>query len=162
MPDRAADDRSAPLHSGEGYISGSGNGQPRESYRGPTTLPQAPRIQRAAQIDPAVPAMSRGRHIDSAHAMRNDVPSRASMPTRGFDRGNDVMRMPERPVYQPARAEPLRQNYQPRYAPSQRAAQEFGPQPRAESHEQRSAPSHGESHSGGHAASGGGGDSHGH
>jgi hypothetical protein len=163
LPGRAINDRSAPLHAGEGYISGSGNGQPRESYRGPTTLPQTPQIQRAALIDPAaVRAVNRGQHIDGGRAMRNDMPSRESMPTRGFDRGNDVMRMPERPAYQPARAEPMRQNYQPRYEPPQRATQEFRPQPHAESHEQRSAPSHGESHSGGHAASGGRGDSHSH
>jgi hypothetical protein len=138
MSDRALDDRAAPLHSGEGYISGTGRGQPHESYRGPSTLPQAPQIQ---------PDVNREQRIDTS--------------SRRFDRGNDPMRMPERSASQPTRAEPMRQNYQPRYEPAQRT-QEFRPQPRAESHEQRSESSHGESHSSGHAASGGREDSHGH
>ncbi|HEY0199473.1 MAG TPA: DUF6600 domain-containing protein [Rhodanobacter sp.] len=162
MPDHGINSRSTTLGPGEGYISGSGNGQPRESYRGPSTLPQTPHIQRAAQIDQVTSDASREPRIGNGPAMRNDSPTRENMPARRFDRSNDVMRMPDRPAYQPARAEPMRQNYQPRYEAPQRAAQEFRPQPHMESHEQRSAPSHGESHSGGHAASGGRDDSHGH
>jgi hypothetical protein len=154
QPENMANDGSASPRSGEGYISRSGNGQPREIYRGPSTLPQTPQIRRATQLNPMAPGANR--------EQRNDLPARESMQPRRFDRGNDATRMPERSAYQPARAEPMHQNYQPRYEAPQRQTQEFRSQSHTESHEQRSAPSRGESHSESKAASGGRNDSRGH
>jgi hypothetical protein len=129
--ERHGDDASP--RAGEGYITGAG--QRRETYRGPSTLPQAPQMQRATPIQPESAKAGRDRSAT--------MPGRENMQPRSasIDRQNDAMRMPERPAYQPARAEPMRQGYQPRYEPS-RPAQEFRSQPRQESHEQRSAPSH--------------------
>lgn len=122
QPGRA--DAAAPLHTGEGYISGAGNNRMRETYRGPSTLPQAPQIQRAETQRQPTPEVNREQRFEP----RDRAPR------------NDVMRMPERPAYQPQR-----QNFQPRYEP-QREAPSFRQQPHAESHEQRSAPAH-EAHS---------------
>ncbi|MEP6899568.1 MAG: DUF6600 domain-containing protein [Rhodanobacter sp.] len=152
MSDRNDADRRQSLRNGEGYISGAGDNQSRETYRGASTLPVVPQIQRATPIRQTAPA---GR-TDTGRMTNGEM--RYSQ-TRRFEPGNDAaredLRPASRPVYQPVRAEPQRQSEptryeQPRYAQPQRATPTY----RQVSRPEQPSPSRGDSHPSGKSAPG--------
>jgi hypothetical protein len=162
MPDRANPYRRQTTRPVNGNVANGGDRQPREAWRGQSTLPQVPQIQRATQLERTTSAVDEGNpHVESARAMRysapSDSPNRGNIEPRRFDQGDNArqadFRGQPRPVVQPVRSEPVRQNYQPRYEPPQRAAaQAYRPQPQAQSHAERATPARAESRPAGRSA----------